>query len=273
MNPFRDFDFFDYIKEFIDIGLVAIVIYYLILLVRGTRAIQVLKGVMVIVAAWLLSVFLELGTLQWIMSQAFSLGLVALLIIFQPELRRALEQLGSGRFFSRSNYAEEQENLRAIEEMVRAALYMAKRRIGALMVMERGTKLNEYVETGTKLDARISAELLINIFIPNTPLHDGAVIMNLERIYAAGCYLPLSQNMSISKELGTRHRAGIGLSEVSDAIVMIVSEETGQISIAMGGQLIRDLNEEALKQLLNNTLKSEKESSKNFWQRKGTSNG
>ncbi len=271
MIPFNSF--FDYVNDFIDIGLVAIVIYYLILLVRGTRAVQVLKGVMVIVAAWLLSIALKLDTLQWLMSQAFSLGVLAILIIFQPELRRALEHLGSGRFFLRGSTGEDQVDVHSIEEIVRATQYMAKRRIGALMVIERNTNLNEFVETGTSIEAKISSELLINIFIPNTPLHDGAVMMNHNQIRAAGCYLPLSENPDISKELGTRHRAGIGLSEVSDAITVIVSEETGQVSVTMGGQLFRDLNEEALLQLLNNTLAPEKPTTKSFWQRKGTNNG
>lgn len=271
MNPLENI--FDYINEIVDIVLVAIVIYYLILLVRGTRAVQVLKGVMVIVAAWLLSIFLSLDTLQWLMSQAFSLGLLAILIIFQPELRRALEHLGSGRFFMTRSYSgEDRVEMQSIEAMVRASLYMAKRRIGALMVVSRATNLNEFVDTGTKINAEISSELLINIFIPNTPLHDGAVIMNHNTILAAGCYLPLSENPDISKELGTRHRAGIGLSEVSDAIILIVSEETGQISIAMGGQIFRDLNEEALMQLLKNTLMPEKPT-KTFWQRKGANDG
>lgn len=270
MIPFDNF--FDYVNDFFDIGLVAIVIYYLILLVRGTRAVQVLKGVMVIVAAWLLSIFLKLDTLQWLMSQAFNLGVLAILIIFQPELRRALEHLGSGRFFLRGSSGDDQVDVQSISEVVRASQYMAKRRIGALMVIGRNTNLNEFIETGTKIEAKISGELLINIFIPNTPLHDGALIMEHNQIMAAGCYLPLSENPDISKDLGTRHRAGIGLSEVSDAITIIVSEETGQVSVAMGGQLLRDLSEEALMQLLNNTL-APKKPAKSFWQRKGANNG
>lgn len=270
MIPFNNI--FDYINEIIDIVLVAIVIYYIILLVRGTRAVQVLKGVMVIVAAWLLSIVLKLDTLQWLMSQAFNLGVIALLIIFQPELRRALEALGSGRFFLRSSSGEDQVDIHSIEEIVRASLYMSKRRIGALMAIERKTNLNEFVETGTRIEAQISAELLINIFIPNTPLHDGAVMLDRNKIRAAGCYLPLSENPDISKELGTRHRAAIGLSEVSDAIVLIVSEETGQISVSMGGQIFRDLHEESMLQLLKNTLAPEKPA-RSFWQRKGANNG
>jgi diadenylate cyclase len=261
-----------YLNDIIDIVLVAIVIYNLILLLRGTRAIQLLKGIMVIVSAWILSTYFKLDTLQWLMSQAFNLGVFAILIIFQPELRRALEHLGSGRFFSRLSMDDEEVNNESIESIIKAVQYMAKRRIGALMVIERSTGLSEYIETGTRLGAQISSELLINIFIPNTPLHDGAVIISGNNIMAAGCYLPLSENPDISKELGTRHRAGIGMSEVSDAIVVIVSEETGQVSVAMGGNLVRDLSEEALHTFLKNTLKPEK-NTKNFWQRRGNANG
>jgi len=270
MIPFSQL--FKYLKDIIDILLVSVVIYNLLLLLRGTRAIQLLKGIMVIVAALLLSTFFKLDTLQWLMSQAFSLGVFAVLIIFQPELRRALEHLGSGRLFFRSPFGDEEVSVQSLIDIADAAHYMAKRRIGALMVVERSTGLSEYAETGTRLDAKISSELLINIFIPNTPLHDGAVIMNRNQIIAAGCYLPLSENPDISKELGTRHRAGIGMSEVSDAIVIIVSEETGQVSVAMGGHLIRDLNEEGLQKILKSSLMPEK-GTRIFWQRKGTGNG
>jgi diadenylate cyclase len=262
-----------YITDIIDILLVAVVIYYLILLVRGTRAVQLLKGILIIVAVWILSKSFQLGTLQWLMSQAFNLGVFAILIIFQPELRRALEHLGSGLFFGRNRYGEEEIRKESIVGLVKTTQYLAKRRIGALMAVERKTGLSEYIETGTKLEAQISSELLINIFIPNTPLHDGAVIMSGNRIIAAGCYLPLSGNSDISKDLGTRHRAGIGLSEVSDAIVIIVSEETGQVSIAIGGSLMRDMSEEAIQQFLTSTLIIEKEAKGFFWQRRGTRNG
>ncbi|MBE3554426.1 MAG: diadenylate cyclase, partial [Thermicanus sp.] len=165
-----------YLNDVVDIALVSIVIYNLILLVRGTRAVQLLKGIMVIVAAWLLSSLFKLDTLQWLMSQAFNVGVFAILIIFQPELRRALEHLGSGKLFTQTLFQPDDEGItiQTIESIVKASDYLAKRRIGALMAIERTTGLNEYVETGTRLDAKLSAELLINIFIPNTPLHDGA---------------------------------------------------------------------------------------------------
>ncbi|CCQ94400.1 putative enzyme with DAC domain protein [[Clostridium] ultunense Esp] len=263
-----------YLNDVVDIALVSIVIYNLILLVRGTRAVQLLKGIMVIVAVWLLSSLFKLDTLQWLMSQAFNLGVFAILIIFQPELRRALEHLGSGKLFTQTLFQPDDEGItiQTIESIVKASDYLAKRRIGALMAIERTTGLNEYVETGTRLDAKLSAELLINIFIPNTPLHDGAVILSGNRVLAAACYLPLSENPDISKELGTRHRAGIGLSEVSDALVVIVSEETGQISLSLGGNLIRGISPSDLQTMIQNTLKPEKEQ-KLFWKRKGDDRG
>lgn len=263
-----------YMNDVIDILLVSIVIYNLILLVRGTRAVQLLKGIMVIVAAWLFSILFKLDTLQWLMSQAFNLGVFAILIIFQPELRRALEHLGSGKLFTQTLFQHDEEGttIQTVEAIVKASEYLAKRRIGALMAIERSTGLNEYMETGIRIDANLSAELLINIFIPNTPLHDGAVILSGNRVMAASCYLPLSENPTISKELGTRHRAGIGLSEVSDAIVIIVSEETGQISLALGGNLIRGIAPADLQTMIQNTLTPPKEQ-RTFWKWKGDSRG
>lgn len=234
------------ITDIIDILIVSYVIYKLILLVRGTRAIQLLKGILVVVVTWALSSWFKLNTLQWMMNQMFTFGLVGVIIIFQPELRRALEQLGRGKLFSRTNVEDEQDMNRRINEMLRAVQYMARRKIGALIVFERETGLNDYVESGIQLDSQISSELLINIFVPNTPLHDGAVIIRQSKLMAAGCYLPLSENPFISKELGTRHRAAIGMSEVSDAMCVIVSEETGQVSLAMNGHVLRDIKEDAL---------------------------
>lgn len=234
------------ITDVIDILIVSYVIYKLILLVRGTRAIQLLKGILVVVVTWALSSWFKLNTLQWMMNQMFTFGLVGVIIIFQPELRRALEQLGRGKLFSRTNAEEDQDINRRINEVLRAVQYMARRKIGALIVFERETGLNDYVESGIQLESQISSELLINIFIPNTPLHDGAVIISKSRLMAAGCYLPLSENPFISKELGTRHRAAIGMSEVSDAMCVIVSEETGQVSLAMNGHVLRDIKEDAL---------------------------
>lgn len=242
-----------FLDDIIDILIVSYVIYKLLTIVRGTRAMQLLKGIMVIVVAWLVSSFLDLKTLQWLMSQAFTYGVLAVIIIFQPELRRALEKLGSGKIFLRFTNIDEHVNDKIIDEVVKAANNLSKRRIGLLIVIEKNTGLTEYIESGTLLNADISSELLINIFIPNTPLHDGAVIINGSKINAAGCYLPLSENSYISKELGTRHRAAIGMTEVSDAVCVIVSEETGQISVTVNGIIIRGLNEERLR----NKLKTE----------------
>jgi len=261
------------LRYVIDILLVTYIIYKLLMLIRGTRAVQLLKGILVIVITWLLSSYFELTTLHFLMSQAVTFGVLALVIIFQPELRRALEQLGRGRFFSRSSSIDEEEIARrTVQEIVKSVTYMAKRRIGALIVVERETGLNDYVETGIQINGKVSSELLINIFIPNTPLHDGAVIVRKDRIMAAGCYLPLSENPFISKELGTRHRAGIGMSEVSDGISVIVSEETGTISLAIQGQLERGLSEEELLTRLYQELKPP-ERRTNFWVRKGDPDG
>lgn len=246
----------DSIKDIIDIIIVSYVIYKLILLLRGTRAIQLLKGIIVVVIAWVLSLWFELNTLQWMMNQMFTWGVVGVIIIFQPELRRALEQIGRGRIFSRSFSEENQEINRMISEIMKSLMNLSRRRIGALVVFERQTGLNEYIESGTRVESQISAELLTNIFIPNTPLHDGAVIIRNSRLMAAGCYLPLSENPFISKELGTRHRAAIGMSEVSDAVCVTVSEETGQVSLALNGMVLRDIKEEDLTAKLYEELKA-----------------
>lgn len=263
------------IKELIDIVIVSYVIYKLILLLRGTRAIQLLKGILVVVLAWALSFVFHLNTLQWLMNQMFTYGVMALIIIFQPELRRALEQLGRGKLFSRSNSDVDQDVNRRIGEIVKTVNNLSRRKIGALVVFERETGLNDYIESGIPLGSQISSELLINIFIPNTPLHDGAVIIRQNLIMAAGCYLPLSENPFISKELGTRHRAGIGMSEVSDAISVIVSEETGQISLAINGQIVRDIKEESMISKLYEelTMKNQTKDKSTFWKWKGGANG
>lgn len=265
--------FVSFLDDIIDIVLVSYVIYKLLLLVRGTRAIQLLKGIMVIVVAWLISTFFELRTLQWLMSQAFTYGLLAIIIIFQPELRRALEKLGSGSFLFRSVHPEEHIISNTASEITKAASYLSKRRIGALIVIEKETGLTDYIESGTPLNALISSELLINIFIPNTPLHDGAVIIRNDQIMAAGCYLPLSENPYISKELGTRHRAAIGVTEISDGISIIVSEETGHISISKNGEIDRGLNEEKLKNKLIAELSPEPKATSPIWQKRWHKDG
>jgi diadenylate cyclase len=261
-----------YVGDIVDILIVSYIVYKLILLLQGTRAVQLLKGIVVVVVAWMISIYFGLRTLQWLMSQLFTFGVLAIIIIFQPELRRALEQLGRGRLFSRSPQVDEQTVTKAIGDIVKAVNYLSKRRIGALIVLERETGLADYIETGIEVSSVISSELLINIFIPNTPLHDGAVVIRKDRIMAAGCYLPLSENPFISKELGTRHRAGIGMSEVSDAVCVIVSEETGQISVAVNGVVDRDMKEEKLIERLFMEMKQTSKGT-SLWGRKGETNG
>ncbi|RXZ81366.1 TIGR00159 family protein [Paenibacillaceae bacterium] len=275
MNYFVDLNWKDWIKDLIDVGIVSYIIYQLFLLVRGTRAVQLLKGIFVVVAIWAISTWFNLYTLKWLLNQLFPLGLVTVLIIFQPELRRALEQLGRGKLFSRANAVEREAHDR-IDEVIKAVNYTSQRKIGALIVFERETGLNEYIESGIRMESQVSSELLSNIFIPNTPLHDGAVIIRGTQIMAAGCYLPLSENPFISKELGTRHRAAIGISEVGDAIAIVVSEETGQVSLALGGMVVRDIKEESLisklfEELTPRTGEARKRVS--FWKRKEGRNG
>lgn len=250
MLPFSQFSILDYLANIIDIFLVWFVIYKLINVIRGTKAVQLLKGIFVIVIVRILGGFLGFSTLSWMMEQALTWGFLAIIIIFQPELRRALEQLGRGKFFSRSGAQEEVESEKMVEAIVKATNYMAKRRIGALISVEKETGMSDYIETGIGLNSEISSELLINIFIPNTPLHDGAVIIQRNNIAAAACYLPLSESPFISKELGTRHRAALGISEVTDSLTIVVSEETGAVSLTKNGELHRDLTPEQFKEML-----------------------
>jgi len=246
----------------IDILLVAFVIYRVLLLIRGTRAIQLLQGVIVILLATALSSFFRLTAMYWLLSKIITLGFIALPIVFQPELRRTLEQLGRGGFFSVSFASADEGQLTYLtNEVVKAVLVLAKNQIGALIVIERNTGLSEYVETGTTIDGRVSSELLINTFIPNTPLHDGAVILHGDKILAAGCFLPLTDSRDLDRKLGTRHRAAIGITEQSDGVSVVVSEETGQISLAVDGVLTRDLDESSLRDLLVSLLIPRKRSS------------
>ncbi len=271
-----DFDVLKYLSITIDILLVWYVIYKLIMVIKGTKAVQLLKGIFVILMVTVISDWFSLKTLNWMMEQVLLWGVLGIIIIFQPELRRALEQLGRGRFFSRTGGQEEEEQEKMVEAITKATDYMAKRRIGALMSIERETGMGDYIETGIGLQAKISSELLINIFIPNTPLHDGAVIIQKNMVAAAACYLPLSESPFISKELGTRHRAALGISEVTDSVTVIVSEETGSISLTKNGELHRDLKLEQFKQMLANefiTPIKPKQTSTPRWNWRGKKNG
>jgi diadenylate cyclase len=273
---FANFNLLGSLADIVDILLVWYVIYKLINVIRGTRAVQLLKGIFVIVIVKIISDSVGFNTLSWMMEQALTWGFLAIIIIFQPELRRALEQLGRGRFFSRSGVQEEEDQDNIIEAIVKATDYMAKRRIGALISIERETGMSDYIETGIQLNSKISSELLINTFIPNTPLHDGAVIIQKNVIAAAACYLPLSESPFISKELGTRHRAALGISEVTDSITVIISEETGNISLTKNGELHRDLALEVFTEILTNELQNknkQKQTSSARWNWRGKKNG
>ncbi|MEA4900694.1 diadenylate cyclase CdaA [Desulfitobacterium sp.] len=238
-------------RNIIDIVVVAVVLYQLIMLIKGTRAVQLLKGLAVLLIVSNISKSLHLNTIDWLLDRVWTMLFVALPVVFQPELRRALEQIGRGRFFISHTSALGQEAFeQVVEELVRCSQVLSKNRIGALMAIERETGVQEFIETGIKIDGVVSSEFLVNVFIPNTPLHDGAVIIRGDRVAAAGCFLPLSENPNIQKELGTRHRAAIGLSEVSDALVIIVSEETGAVSVAIDGIITRFLDEKMLRDLL-----------------------
>ncbi|CAH0418693.1 diadenylate cyclase CdaA [Periweissella ghanensis] len=226
----------------IDILVVWFVIYRLMLLLRGTRAVQLMRGVAIVIIIKLFSAWIGFNTVSWIMNQIINWGVIALVVIFQPEIRRGLEHLGRGSVFTRTNKETEAAE-HVVESLDFAIQYMAKRRIGALIAIERNTGLEEYVETGIKMDAYVTGQLLINTFIPNTPLHDGAVIIEGDRIAVAAAYLPLSESSTIPKELGTRHRAAVGISEVTDALTIVISEETGEVSFTLNNELIRDLDQ------------------------------
>lgn len=243
------------ITSIFDIVLVTFVFYRFMRIIQGTRAVQLIKGLVVLLVATTVSSWLHLYTINWLLQQVMTALVVALPIVFQPELRRALESLGRGKFFARTmSTLKEADRSRMINEVVRAVQVLTKNKMGALIIIERVTGLEEYIDSGVKIDGIVSAEFLVNIFIPNTPLHDGAVIIRGDRVEGAACFLPLSENPYLSKELGTRHRAGIGISEVSDAMAVIVSEETGAISLAMDGMIDRMLDESTLKQKLNEAL-------------------
>lgn len=240
-----------------DVLIVAYVIYRILVIIRGTRAVSLLKGIAVLFIATMLSNLLGLRTVYWLLQKTITMLFVALPIVFMPELRRALEHIGRGSLFTGPlGFLEKEDVLKLIADVARASAVMARDKVGALIVIERETGVAELMETGTKVDAVVSAELLINIFMPNSPLHDGAAIIKRDRIVAAGCYLPLSESPAISKKLGTRHRAALGLSEQSDAIVIIVSEETGVISLALNGKLTRYLDEGALRDRLATLLEA-----------------
>ncbi len=275
--PFINWPQWDIVTVFtslLDITIVAYVIYRILLLIKGTRAVQLIKGIVVLLIALNISDLLSLNTIQWILNQIWAVVFVALAVIFQPELRRALEQLGRGQFFlpSTSVGLVADDAVRLIDELTKAMVACAKTKTGALVVLERETGLNDYIETGVQLDAIVSEAFLSNVFVVNTPLHDGAAIIRGNRVVAAACFLPLSDNPYISTSLGTRHRAAIGITEVSDAVALVVSEETGIISIARDGKLVRYLEEKHLRETLSDILLTKSDSITPFWKKGGNKN-
>lgn len=241
------------LNDIIDILIVAFVIYKLLGLIKQTRAEQLLKGVIVLVVATFVSDLLKLHTINWLLKGTVALGAVAILIVFQPELRRALEFMGRSKFVKAPlGQMEKEKGKQITAQIVKAVENFSKDRVGALIIFEREIALTDIIETGTIVDAEISEQLIGNIFYEGSPLHDGAAIIRNGRLYAAGCVLPLTQNKNIAKELGTRHRAGIGITENSDALVIIVSEETGIISMASDGQLSRFLDIKTVEKTLLN---------------------
>ncbi|HHV96824.1 MAG TPA: TIGR00159 family protein [Clostridiaceae bacterium] len=263
------------IRAIIDISIVTYAIYKIIKLVRETRAWQLIKGIIVILIAAELSKLLKLNTVAYILSNTISILAFAMVVLFQPELRRGLEQIGRSRFTDLFNFEDKEERVKTtamIEDIVKACTELSKTFTGALIVVERETKIGEIIKTGIELDSLVSSELLINIFTPNTPLHDGAVVIRGTRIKAASCFLPLTDNPNLSKELGTRHRAALGITEVSDAFAIVVSEESGKISFALNGGLTRNLTPDTLRKALNKNLLEKKETGNRLalWRVKNT---
>ena len=239
-----------------EIIIISFLIYNILVWVKQTRAWNLLKGIIVVLIFVMLAAMFQMNNILWIAGKTINVAVIAIIIVFQPELRRALEQLGQKNFITSVLSFDSQKNQerfseRVVSEIVKATYEMAKVKTGALIVIEQDVVLREYERTGIPLDSLVSSQLLINIFEHNTPLHDGAILVRGERVVSATCYLPLSDNMELSKELGTRHRAAVGISEVCDALTIVVSEETGNVSIAVGGELYRNVDAEYLKGKLN----------------------
>ena len=284
MNSFTDFiDSFTSIRwdniewsDMAEIIILAVLIYHILLWIKTTRAWSLMKGFVVIFAFLLVAVFTEMDTILWLASNIFDIGIIALVIVFQPELRKALEQLGQKNIIAdilaMDTSKEEKETFsdRTVDAIVKACVEMSKVKTGALIVIENNVPLGEYERTGITLDAQVSSQLLLNIFEHNTPLHDGAIIVRGNRVISATCYLPLSDNMTLSKELGTRHRAAVGISEVSDAMTVVVSEETGAISITQYSEIKRHVSAEVLREQLQ-TLQNKTTEGKRFklWKGRG----
>lgn len=237
-------------KPTVEIAILWFCFYVVLLFVKETRGFQVLNGIIILALIFLITQQLGLETINWVLRKLFAISVIGMLVIFQPELRRALAGIGENRLFG--FFLKEIE---VLNEIIKSCTSLSKKKIGALIAFERDTKLGTYIESGIPLDSKVTMELINTIFMPNTPLHDGGVVISGNRIVAAGCLFPLTQNPKVSKALGTRHRAALGLSEESDAIVVVISEETGGVSVAVNGRLTRDLDAEALTRVLRNLFK------------------
>lgn len=265
--------------DVLEIIIIAFIVYNVIKWVRSTRAWMPVKGLMILLVFWVLASILQMDVILWILNNTIGVGITAIIIVFQPEIRRALEQLGqqsfatSLRIFSEGKEREERFSEKTIDELVKGTFLLARHKTGALVVIEQEVSLGEYEETGIAIDAVVTNQLLINIFEHNTPLHDGAVIIRGNRIVAATCYLPVSKNMRLSKELGTRHRAGVGISEVTDSFTIIVSEQTGKVSLARNGTLISNIDADYLRMKLQEIQKDKVKTSatkkKMLWKKGG----
>jgi len=236
-----------WLLDALDVALVAFMIYRIILLIKGTRAVQMVVGLAVVLAVYVISEIANLYTLQWLLDNFLTSIVLVIVVIFQNDIRRALMHVGRNPFFADVTYSEESK---IIDELVTVTVSLASKKIGALIVIERETGLKNFLEIGVEIDAKVSSDLIAAIFLPLSPLHDGALILQNGRLKQAGCFLPLSQNPDISKTLGTRHRAAIGLTELVDAVVVVVSEETGRISVAVGGRMTRGLDSTSLRRIL-----------------------
>lgn len=243
-----------WVLDFLDIALMSLVLYRLLLILKGTKAVQMLIGLGILLLASVASRYLELYTIDWLVQSFWAQIVIAIIVLFQPEIRRALAHIGEAQFLTFTKA----EELKSLEEIVRASVSLANKKIGALIVIERDTSLKDFIEVGTPLDAKVSRELLASIFHPTSPIHDGAVIIKGNRIAAAGCFLPITLSSELSKALGTRHRAGVGLTEETDAVAIIVSEETGFISMAMDGRLETKLDMGTMRELLTDMFSAQK---------------
>jgi len=258
--------------DIVEIVIISFLVYQIILWIKNTRAWSLLKGIIVILAFILLAAVFNMTTILWIAENVLSLAVIAMVVVLQPELRRALEQLGRTNFFASLVPFDSSRDMggrfsdKTMQEIIKACFEMGRARTGALIVIEQNQSLGEYERTGIEVDGILTSQLLVNIFEHNTPLHDGAVIVRENRVVSATCYLPLSDNMGLSKELGTRHRAGVGISEVTDSLTIIVSEETGHVSVAYEGELLRNLDSEELKgRLLLIQNKPREEKKRRLW--------